>query len=124
MICEYLNKATFVNLLMAVLFSECFSADFAFQIFKLHFSQKGIFTKFLDAPQDFFSLVLSIFYQIWLSYIGKAALKTYRGFFLFGEFSWCYTRLNSIQKYADTMAKKFGEHRNRSTVKSRVRIAV
>ena len=50
MICEYLNKATFVNLLMAVLFSECFSADFAFQIFKLHFSQKGIFTKFLDAP--------------------------------------------------------------------------
>ena len=54
---------------MIVLFNGCFTTDFAFEIFKQHFSQKGIFTEFLDAPLDFFHLLLSIFCQIWLSYI-------------------------------------------------------
>ena len=46
MICEYLNKATFVNLLMAVLFSECFSADFAFHILSYIFLRRGFLRSF------------------------------------------------------------------------------
>ena len=46
MICEYLNKATFVNLLMAVLFSECFSADFAFQILSYIFLRREFLRSF------------------------------------------------------------------------------
>ena len=54
---------------MIVLFNGCFTTDFAFKIFTQHFSQKDIFTEFLDSPLDFFHLLLSIFFQIWLSYI-------------------------------------------------------
>ena len=39
---------------MIVLFNGCFTTDFALEIFKLHFSQKGIFTEFLDAPPRLF----------------------------------------------------------------------
>ena len=46
MISGYFNKALF----MIILFNGCFSTDFACKIFKQHFSQKGIFTEFLDAP--------------------------------------------------------------------------
>ena len=97
---------------MIVLLNGCFTTDFAFEIFKQHFSQKGIFTEFLDAPLDFFHLLLSIFCQIWLSYIWKAALQTYWAFFLFDEFCWSYSRLNSLQKYAVAMTTQFGENQN------------
>ena len=66
------------------------------------------------SPLNFYSSVLSVFYQIWLSYLWKAVLQTYWGFFIFDEYSWWYSRLNFLQNYAVAMATQFAENRNRS----------
>ena len=97
MICWYCIEATCYYLLLIVSFSECFTADFAFQILAAFFLKKHFYRVFLDAPLDFPSVVLSIFHQIWLSYLWKIVPQTYRGFFSFDEYNWNYSRLNFLQ---------------------------
>ena len=110
----YCNEATFATLLVAASFSECYTADFAFQILSCIFLKKAFSRSFFMPHLDFYSLVLSVFYQIWLSYLWKAVLQTYWGFFIFDEYSWWYSRLNFLQNYAVAMATQFAENQNRS----------